>query len=767
MPELINNKKANFGTMPVFVTAISTILGAVLFLRFGYAIGHTGLIGIFGIIILGHLITIPTALAVAEIATNQKVEGGGAYYIISRSFGLNVGAAIGITLFLSQAISVAFYVIAFAESLIPFIEIESIEYFATLLSNLRIIENLEELTNDNKINIVRTSIGLLSMSILTFFILKKGANVGMKALYFVAAILFISLIFFFLGETKYSFDQINLADKVDNPKDFWVVFAIIFPAFTGLAAGLGLSGDLKNPEKSIPRGTILATLVGLIVYFAVAIKLRMSADVNVLGDLANQFIMSDVAIWGPIIPIGLACAAISSALGSVIIAPRTLQALGNDSVFPFQRLNKWFKKERTRDNEPINGAIITSVIAFFFIFMGDINSVAKIITMFFIVTYGAICLISFLEHFSADPSYRPTFKSRWYFSLLGAILSFYLMFKVDTFYALISIGTMTIIYFYISKNNKEKGGLEKLFKGVIFQASRRLQIYLQKKDEESETENWRPFVICVTEDSFKSQDSFDLVRWISHKYGFGTFMHYINGQLSKNTFQKSKEVQNKLLSVSKKKNSRVYIDTIISPSYTSALAQVIQLSGISGKGNNLILFEYESTQTEELYKVIDNFHLLAATEFDVCILRKSFRSFGSKKSIHIWISPQDFENSNLMILLGYILLGHPEWNKAEINIFSVYEEGNFNQENKKLSTLINEGRLPISSTNIQLIPNDKNSRIRKIINNKSSNADLTIIGYKAELLEKQKEKLFKGYDKLGNVMFVNSASEKEIINTED
>ena len=345
MPESINKTKANFGTMPVFVTAISTILGAVLFLRFGYAIGHTGLIGIFGIIILGHLITIPTALAVAEIATNQKVEGGGAYYIISRSFGLNVGAAIGITLFLSQAISVAFYVIAFAESLIPFIGIESIEYFATLLSNLGIIENLAELTNDDKINIVKTSIGLLSMSILTFFILKKGANVGMKALYFVAAILFISLIFFFLGETKYSFDQINLADKVDNPRDFWVVFAIIFPAFTGLAAGLGLSGDLKDPKKSIPRGTILATAVGIVVYFAVAIKLRMSADVDVLGSPDNQLIMSDIAIWGPIIPIGLASAAISSALGSVIIAPRTLQALGNDSVFPFQRLNKWFKKE--------------------------------------------------------------------------------------------------------------------------------------------------------------------------------------------------------------------------------------------------------------------------------------------------------------------------------------------------------------------------------------------------------------------------------------
>jgi len=751
MTEPLNKTKANFGTMPVFVTAISTILGAILFLRFGYAVGHTGLIGAFGIIILGHLITIPTALAVAEIATNQKVEGGGAYYIISRSFGLNVGAAIGVALFLSQAISVSFYVIAFAESLMPFIDY---------------LENLYPDTKFNK-DLIQKIIGLFSMSILTFFILKKGANVGMKALYFVAAILFISLIFFFLGETQYSFDQIDFVDRIQDGEEFWVVFAIIFPAFTGLAAGLGLSGNLKNPEKSIPRGTILATAVGILVYFAVAIKLRMSADVEILGDPDNQLIMSDISIWGPIIPIGLACAAISSALGSVIIAPRTLQALGNDSVFPFKRLNKWFKKERSRDNEPINGAIITSIIAFFFIFMGDINSVAKIITMFFIVTYGAICLISFLEHFSADPSYRPTFKSRWYFSLLGAILSLFLMFKVDPFYALISITTMSVIYYYISKNNKEKSGLEKLFKGVIFQVTRKLQIYLQKKDEESEIESWRPFVICVTEDSFKSQSSFDLVRWISHKYGFGTFMHYINGQLSKNTFQKSKKTQNKLLNISKKKNSRVYIDTIISPSYTSALAQVIQLSGISGKGNNLILFEYESTQHEELYKVIDNFHLLEATEFDVCILRKSFRSFGNKKSIHIWISPQDFENSNLMILLGYILLGHPEWNKAEIKIFSVYEKGDFNEENKKLVTLINEGRLPISPTNIQLIPNDKNSRIRKIINKKSTDADLTIIGFKGELIKKQKEELFDGYDKLGNIIFVNSSSEKEILNTEN
>jgi amino acid transporter len=121
MPRTLVNHKAEFGTLPVFMTAISTILGAILFLRFGYAVGHTGFIGAIGIIALGHLVTIPTALAVAEIATNQKVLGGGAYYIISRSFGLNIGAAIGITLYLSQAISVAFYVIAFGEAFEPII----------------------------------------------------------------------------------------------------------------------------------------------------------------------------------------------------------------------------------------------------------------------------------------------------------------------------------------------------------------------------------------------------------------------------------------------------------------------------------------------------------------------------------------------------------------------------------------------------------------------------------------------------------------------
>ena len=742
-----NNKK--FGTMPVFITAISTILGAILFLRFGYAVGNVGLLGAFGIIVLGHLITIPTALAVAELATNQKVEGGGAYYIISRSFGLNIGAAIGIALFLSQAISVAFYIIAFAESLMP------------------IIDSLEERYTNIEFNreLIQKIIGLSSMSILTLVILKKGANVGMKALYFVASILFIALAFFFLGENKFTLNEINYTDHIRNSDDFFFVFTIIFPAFTGIAAGLGLSGDLKNPKVSIPRGTLLATAVGIVIYIAVALKLRLAADIDVLAN--NQMVMSDIAIWGPIIPIGLACAAVSSALGSIIIAPRTLQALGKDAVFPLKRINKWFKKGRRKDNEPINGSIITVIISFFFIYIGDINFVAQIISMFFILTYGTICLISFLEHFSADPAYRPTFKSRWYLSLLGAVLSIYLMFRMDTAYALLALVTMVIIYYYISFKNKENSGIEKLFKGVIFQISRHLQIYLQKKELQNQEDYWRPFIICVSEKSFESKDSFNLVRWISHKYGFGTYMHYIKGYLSNDTYIESKKIQNKLLNISKELGSRVYIDTIISPSYISAIAQVIQLSGISGKGNNLILFESSEDREDELKKMIESFQLLKTTNFDICVLRESKNKFGEMKNIHIWISSQDYENSNLMILLGYILIGHPDWRKANIKIFSIITREEKDENNyHNLEKLVNEGRLPISKSNIIMIQNKENKRVKSIINKHSSKADLTIIGFRGEMIKKYKEKIFNGYKSLGNIMFVNSNSKKDIISNQ-
>lgn len=731
------NNSAKMGTLPVFMTAVSTILGAILFLRFGYSVGHVGLIGTLGIIVIGHLVTIPTAMAVAEIATNQKVEGGGAYYMISRSFGLNIGAAIGIALFLSQAISVAFYVIAFVEALEP------VRWW---------------LYTQEGVYVAKPFISLSVMLLLTLLMLSKGANIGVKALYFVVFILVISLAMFFMGESDAP-NGLNFYETAINPDSFFYVFTIIFPAFTGIAAGLGLSGDLKDPKKSIPRGTLWATVVGIVIYIAVAIKLFFSAPLEQLAN--NQMVMADIAIWGPIIPIGLGCAAISSALGSIMIAPRTLQALGVDDIFP-GKASGWFAKGRKKDGEPFNALMLTCVIGFVFVALGDINTVAGVISMFFMVTYGIICLISFLEQFAADPSYRPTFKSRWYLSLFGALICFWLMFKMDFTYALVSTVIMLLIYVWVSSISKDKKGIQKLFKGVLFQLSRQFQVFIQKRDIDQKDDNWRPFIICVSKDSFKRRSSFDLLRWLSHKYGFGTYIHFIDGLLSRKTYEESRDVLRRLLKRNEGINSKVYLDTIISPSYTSAIAQVIQLSGVSGKGNNMILFEFTFDEQESLTDAIQNYQLLRATEFDVCVLRSTIKGFGYHRNIHIWIRPSDFENANLMILLSYIMLGHPDWKDGVISIFSTYSHGEKEHTQKELLNLISEGRLPISPNNIQLIPQLKEEKVDLIINKKSADADLTIVGYSSEHIEENGKETFSKYSDLGNVLFVSAFQEKTI-----
>jgi len=737
MAKSLVNTNAKFGTMPVFLTALSTILGAILFLRFGWAVGQVGFIGVIGIIVLGHVVTIPTAFAVAEIATNQRVQGGGAYYIISRSFGLNIGGAIGIALYLSQAISVAFYVIAFGEAFEPLIDWIHKTYGFFIPD--------------------RRWISIPTMTLLSLLILTKGANLGMKALYFVVAILLTSLAMFFLGDSSIKPDEVNFHAHVLDNSNFFYVFTIIFPAFTGLAAGLGLSGDLKNPKKAIPRGTLWATVVGMFVYVAVAYKFAISATPADLSD--DQLIMSRIALWGPIIPIGLAAASLSSALGSIMVAPRTLQAIGFDDIFPQKSLNRWFARGKKKDNEPVNGSLITIVIAFIFVIVGDVNFVAQIISMFFMVTYGAICLISFLEHFAADPAYRPTFRSNWYISLIGALFSFWLMFQMNAPYAAFSLVIMSIIYYVVMLNNEENQGLNKLFRGVIFQLSRQLQIMLQRADSEKDT-SWRPFGVCISHDTFKRRSAFDIMRWISYKYGFGTYIHFIKGYLNEKTTEESKKVLDRLILLSAGSKNRVYLDTIISPSYTSAIAQVVQLSGISGKGNNLILFEFSRTDPGNLKEITANYGLVESAGFDICILNTSYKSFGYKNEIHIWISPEDYRNANLMILLGYIILGHPDWKRGHIKIFALYPEEYMEEKRKQLMELIKTGRLPISPANISMVPFETQNK-KEVITKYSADADLTLIGFTSDMLTNVEE-LSEGYQDLGNILFVSSNRAKAI-----
>lgn len=283
---------------------------------FGYAVGHLGLIGAVGVVILGHLITIPTGLAISEIATNLKVGGGGEYFIISRSFGVRIGSTIGVMLYTSQAISISFYIIAFSEMF-------KSDFFRPF------VEGFESWTNFA----FDTRFISIPITLLLFYIIfKRGAKMGVGVLWGIFILLIISVIFFMFGNPLQGSNNEGLSAHIKNPDSFITVFAICFPAFTGMTAGVGLSGDLKNPRKSIPGGVLLAIFTGLVIYTLIVVKLYFGASVTDLA--SDQLIMYKISIWGPIILLGLAAATISSAVGFILISPRTLQALGNDKIFP-------------------------------------------------------------------------------------------------------------------------------------------------------------------------------------------------------------------------------------------------------------------------------------------------------------------------------------------------------------------------------------------------------------------------------------------------
>ncbi len=731
-----------FGTAPVFFTAISTILGAILFLRFGFAVGTLGFWGVILIILLGHLVTIPTALAISEIATNKRVEGGGEYFIISRSFGLNIGATIGMALFLSQAISVAFYVIAFTEAF---------EYFFNFILN--------------KFGFVlpRQVISLPVMAGLALMIVKKGANLGVKALYIVVGILFVSLVMFFLGHTAHAANvEYSLSDsKLRNPQSFFLVFAIIFPAFTGMTAGVGLSGDLKKPSKSIPLGTILATISGMIIYFFIVFKLAASASVQ---DLLNkQLVMADIAIAGVIIiPLGLAASTFSSALGSFMVAPRTLQALALDKALPSKRINKWLSAVNPKDNEPTNASKVTAVIAFIFVVLGNVNAVATVISMFFMVTYGSLCLISFLNHFGSSPSYRPTFRSRWYISLVGFLVSIWVMFKINTVYAFLAIIIMTLVYLYINHYHKYRRGFASIFANALFQLNRDLQVMLQKRRDKVTHSEWRPSAICISNKAVHQNKAFQLLNWISYKYGFGTYLHLIEDYYSKNSVEEAEKKMHEIIESISHIDNFVYIDTIISPSYTSAISQAIQIPGVAGMENNMVIFEYDKENPEKLKKVIENFSLVNSGRFDICILACSEKPMNMRNGIHIWINSLDTENANLMILLSFIILGHPDLKKTEIKIFALSTEEELPSMRSELKNLVILGRLPINEKNVKVIIQPDGVSQKEIISEKSDKAGLTLIGLREELIKHEKENLFNGYDNLGTTLFVHSRNQKAI-----
>ncbi|WP_448519427.1 APC family permease [Rhodoflexus sp.] len=745
-PNRLLKQKHGFGSFPVFFLSLCTLQGALMILWLGHAIGHLGMIAAVGMVMLAHAITIPTAMAFSEIATNQKVEGGGEYFIISRSFGITIGVPIGITLYMAQTILTALYLIAFSQAFKPFFD-----YLLASPLNIYVYD-------------YRVA-SIPAFVLLTLLLLRFGTEVLLRLLYLAVPIMVLGYSLFLAGPATYRSELAlsELTQHVDQPMSFFAVLALSFPMFGGITAGLGFSKKLREPRRSLPRGIIGAAIVGFFAYIVFIVKLYMIAPPAEL--VSNPLVMAEKMPFGVEIILVLGVVSLLSAAGSFLMASRTLQALASDRVLPNLVWDRWLSRMNREDVNnplPIHAIQTTAVLVLVALIYDNMPYMLEAVSVLLCLTFGSICLISCLEHFAADPAYRPLFRTRWYISLAGTVASIFVMTNINLRFSLLVLVLMVFTYLVVSRYQHRKQGLSVIFQGVIFQLSRTLQIFLQKARKEPEAEHWRPSIICISTHSFDRVSGFQFLRWISYKYGFGTYIHLIEGYLSKETHRQSKECYKQLIQISDTTHSNVYIDTLVSPSATAAISQVIQLPGISGKENNVIMFEFSKSNPEGLANIAAHFQLARATEFDAIVLGSSDRNFGYHSEIDIWITSNDYENATLMILLGYIILGHPEWSSACIKIFAIYPEDELAEQKQNLMELINSGRLPISPSNIELIPQKENVDTKTIINQKSKRADLTIIGVRAESVKHSGEAVFMGYDSIGDVLFVNTKTMKSL-----
>ncbi len=404
------NSTKRLGTFEgVFTPTILTILGVIMYLRLGWVVGNAGFGGAVIIILLAKLVTISTGLSIASIATNTRVGAGGSYALISRSLGIEIGSAIGIPLYLSQALGGAMYITGFTEG-----------WLAIFPTHPPLVVSTSVLA------------ALLVLSII-------GARYAMKANYLIMIIIVASLVSFFMGGTT---NEATIQLWGEFPQtSFWVVFAIFFPAVTGIEAGAAMSGDVEDSRKALPVGILSAIGISMVVYIAVAFWLNHSASREML--LSNYTVMLDVSRWRILVVIGILGATLSSALGSVIGAPRTLMALGQDKVLPFSKV----LASKSKGGEPVIGTIVTVGVIQLALVLGDLNTIAPLLTMFFLITYGTINLAVAIEKGIGIPSFRPAFKVPIPIPIIGGLWSFVIMFLINPVFAAAAI--VLIIVFYL------------------------------------------------------------------------------------------------------------------------------------------------------------------------------------------------------------------------------------------------------------------------------------------------------------------------------
>lgn len=689
----------------VFTPTILTILGVIMYLRLGWVVGNAGLGGALLIILLAKLITITTGLSIAAIATNTRVGAGGSYALISRSLGLEAGSAVGIPLYLSQTLGGAMYISGFTEAWIALFPAH------------------EPMT-----------VGL-SVLVLVLGVSLLGAQFAMRTQYIIMFIIVASLVSFFAAESN-AVPQIQVWGSFPQTS-FWAVFAIFFPAVTGIEAGAAMSGDLKDSKKSLPLGMLSAIAVSFLVYVAVAFYLDQLASSEAL--ISNTTIMMDISRWKLAVAAGVLGATLSSALGSVVGAPRTLMAMGSDKVMPFFRI---FAK-RTKAGEPVYAIIFTSLAILVSLLLGDLNTIAPLLTMFFLITYATINIAVALQLGIGIPSFRPRFKVHISIPIIGFIWAVVVMFMVNPIFA--GVAWLLIFVAYLVQ---VKRGLQAPWGDVRSGMFLAMAEWSARQSEKlkSHPKTWKPNIMVPVEDPLTWNLRMGFLRDIVFPSGtlrlfsvkiveesfnsvIRSFSNRIFGRSAtleeSSTEHKLKEKQLIELAAPLKQEDILVTSSLIECRHflegISITAQVMRSMYFPP---NIMFFSMSSDRSKDA-RLEDMISIAVREDMGIAVYAQHQKKvLGNSKTMNVWLR-RSSPNKDLAILMAIQL--NRNWD-GELNFITVVkDETEAEKARAAHERLIDRARLPATTETVTLVGNFK--EVLSI----APEADLNVFGISNQL----------------------------------
>lgn len=676
-------KAKKFGAFGgVFTPSILTILGVIMYLRLPWIVGQAGLLATLGIILVAHIISVSTGLSVASIATDKKVETGGPYFIISRSLGLPIGGTLGWALFIGLSFSVSLYLIGFSESFLGYFG------FELNLLNIRITG----------------SIILLLATILTLI----STSLTIKTQYLILAAILLSILAVFFGNHAFTPSQPQL-NSIPESLPWITLFAIFFPAVTGFTAGVAMSGDLKDSRKDIPVGIIAAILAGLLVYVSLAFFLSYTVSSDLLVSDPNVLFL--ISLVPQLILVGILGATLSSALGSMLGAPRILQAIAGDRLAP-----SLFSKGFGVSNEPRNALLLTFFIAQIGILIGELNAIARIVTILFIIIYAFLNITYTVESW-ASSDFRPSFKIPRFISIIGSITCIVVMIQLDVLAMAGASIVLIVLFLYI--RNKEFNLHTGDTRSSIWLSLVKTGL-LKLTRIKTNNRHWRPNVILFSGGAINRPHLIEIGKALVGNLGIFTNFELVEHPDEKLLFEKTASVSIGSIGDYNDIVTRKHVCRNI----YEGIEMISRVYGFSGFEPNTILMGW-ARNTRDPKRFEGLLANLKKLDYNLTFLNyDKDTGFGKHKKIDFWWSGKGKNLSLALHLIRFITVT-PEWRHAEIRLLAI----NPNSRNTEryyalLGQITDNYRL---RANVKIINNPEKINEKEIIRSESFDSDLTIV----------------------------------------